>query len=76
MPFRPKGSKDKVTFLRSKLIGRYVPWEFDRSNLLMKRKSSSKPETEETVALVFAVKNMFPAEDLTAETGEKAETWS
>jgi hypothetical protein len=40
----------------------------------MKRKSSSKLETEETVALAFAVKNMSPMEDPTAATGEKAET--
>jgi hypothetical protein len=40
----------------------------------MKRKSPSKLETEETVALAFAVKNMSPVEDPTAVTGEKAET--
>ncbi|MDH4265492.1 MAG: hypothetical protein OEW45_07615 [Deltaproteobacteria bacterium] len=57
-----------------KFIGQGQPGEIDRSNLLMKRRSSSKLETEETVALAFAVKNMSPAEDPTVAMGEKAET--
>jgi hypothetical protein len=40
----------------------------------MKRKSSSKRVTEETVALVFVVKNMFLTGDPTAAMVEKAET--
>jgi hypothetical protein len=40
----------------------------------MKTKSSSRPETEETVASAFAAKNTFPAEDRMAATGEKAGT--
>jgi len=40
----------------------------------MKQKSSSKPVMEETAASVFAVKNMFPEEDPTAATGERAGT--
>jgi len=40
----------------------------------MKQKSSSKPETEEKVALAFAAKKMFPAGDPMAATGGKAGT--
>jgi len=40
----------------------------------MKRKSSSKPETEGKAASVFAVKNTFPGEGPTAATEERAGT--
>jgi len=40
----------------------------------MKRKSSSKRETEETVASAFGVKNTFPEAVPMAETGGKAGT--
>jgi len=52
-----------------------VNWtgSFDPSNLSMRRKSSSSPVMEETVALAFAEKNLFPAEAPTAAMEEGAE---
>jgi hypothetical protein len=40
----------------------------------MKRKSSSRPEMEETVASAFDVRNSFLEGAPTAATGEKVET--
>jgi len=45
-----------------------------KSNLSMKQKSSLKREMEETVALAFVAKSMFPVGDPMAATGGRAGT--
>jgi hypothetical protein len=69
-----KGPRSERTSQERPANERKKPQGFDRSNLSMKRKSSSKRETEETAVSVFGVKNTFPGAGPTAATEEKAGT--
>jgi hypothetical protein len=55
------------------LIEREPLRRLDPSNSSMKQKSSSRAEMEEKAAVVFAVKNLFPAEAPTAAMGVTAQ---